>query len=684
MFLNQITEGLRDPKDNPCWKGYHPVGTKKKNGRTVPNCVPESQENVKEGAYEDGVSDGIRGEPNRRASSIYGPSTGEYDRGYQVGLQKGKEQQQARLAQVQQDSAPYEKMSDEELIQLRKDIQQRSTERQKIYSKLRGADFSFNPKRHLPANDAELKAQHAKDNKAWHIINQVLHQRGVNIDKLGESEGSKFGSIYAEQLAQQTFDINPDLKDEKEVLNLGYSIAMRELGPRARGFFRDEDFPSDFVSAYGWLQDQKQGVAEAKADPTSTWVVYNGDRVKRFKTHQGAKAYAEQHGGKVASSAHYADKIQGKQGVAEAFIAPALSAANANAEHRRQGAAGGGYRGRIDIPVHSREDYISAGRALKKAAAAAGEKIEYGLSDGVMSVFSDSMDSDALDQFIDGVLGQGVAEMRNTDDPMDDMIEDYLDYLESVDMLDKSREEEKAQLIADLESGVTHSSEIEYALSGTKWDPLNSHGVNEVSDATLTSYLSKVDADSQKHEKDPTKRSAAKRNKSVAGFARAFNKLDSRKEKTDEAQYDRGDYYNAHQGGEYGKGLAASISDHGGGNYIDKGAMDGQRGRPKKASGFSNKLPADPFGRTTGKIPASAKPKKELDPFRDIDEGDRDPGALASRAHIASQERKHQAWDEKQKQLEKEFYANHPELDDRHKTVDNLVKEFSEMLSRTK
>jgi hypothetical protein len=33
-------EGLRDPSDNPCWTGYHPVGTKKKNGRTVPNCVP--------------------------------------------------------------------------------------------------------------------------------------------------------------------------------------------------------------------------------------------------------------------------------------------------------------------------------------------------------------------------------------------------------------------------------------------------------------------------------------------------------------------------------------------------------------------------------------------------------------------------------------------------------------------
>jgi hypothetical protein len=35
---------LRDPKDNPCWTGYKPVGTKKKNGKTVPNCVPEEKQ----------------------------------------------------------------------------------------------------------------------------------------------------------------------------------------------------------------------------------------------------------------------------------------------------------------------------------------------------------------------------------------------------------------------------------------------------------------------------------------------------------------------------------------------------------------------------------------------------------------------------------------------------------------
>lgn len=39
-----VDEGLKDPEDNPCWKGYKPVGTKKKRGKVVPNCVPESIE----------------------------------------------------------------------------------------------------------------------------------------------------------------------------------------------------------------------------------------------------------------------------------------------------------------------------------------------------------------------------------------------------------------------------------------------------------------------------------------------------------------------------------------------------------------------------------------------------------------------------------------------------------------
>lgn len=38
-YDESVDESLRTK--NPCWKGYKPVGTKKKNGKTVPNCVPK-------------------------------------------------------------------------------------------------------------------------------------------------------------------------------------------------------------------------------------------------------------------------------------------------------------------------------------------------------------------------------------------------------------------------------------------------------------------------------------------------------------------------------------------------------------------------------------------------------------------------------------------------------------------
>ena len=37
-------------EEDPCWKGYKQVGMKKKGGKEVPNCVPES---VNEGHFGD-------------------------------------------------------------------------------------------------------------------------------------------------------------------------------------------------------------------------------------------------------------------------------------------------------------------------------------------------------------------------------------------------------------------------------------------------------------------------------------------------------------------------------------------------------------------------------------------------------------------------------------------------------
>jgi hypothetical protein len=43
QFVNEVKKPTGDLK-KACWTGYTAVGTKEKNGRTVPNCVPEEVE----------------------------------------------------------------------------------------------------------------------------------------------------------------------------------------------------------------------------------------------------------------------------------------------------------------------------------------------------------------------------------------------------------------------------------------------------------------------------------------------------------------------------------------------------------------------------------------------------------------------------------------------------------------
>ena len=43
QYLEEVKKPTGDLK-KACWKGYTAVGTKEKNGRTVPNCVPEEVE----------------------------------------------------------------------------------------------------------------------------------------------------------------------------------------------------------------------------------------------------------------------------------------------------------------------------------------------------------------------------------------------------------------------------------------------------------------------------------------------------------------------------------------------------------------------------------------------------------------------------------------------------------------
>ena len=75
---------------DPCWKGYKMVGTKQKNGRTVPNCVPG------------------KGVPAMKKESAQEPTEGEM---------KGKQQGMSRRAQIVKDAAKGKKSDNPDKFQ---------------------------------------------------------------------------------------------------------------------------------------------------------------------------------------------------------------------------------------------------------------------------------------------------------------------------------------------------------------------------------------------------------------------------------------------------------------------------------------------------------------------------------------------------------------------------------------
>jgi len=50
--MEPVKEAKKMKGEDPCWDSYKMIGTKNKNGKQVPNCVPESVESVKEGMFD--------------------------------------------------------------------------------------------------------------------------------------------------------------------------------------------------------------------------------------------------------------------------------------------------------------------------------------------------------------------------------------------------------------------------------------------------------------------------------------------------------------------------------------------------------------------------------------------------------------------------------------------------------
>ena len=118
--------------------------------------------------------------------------------------------------------------------------------------------------------------------------------------------------------------VNPFMK-EAAVAEAGYfdtpetEEELKKRHPNAETDVKNKD-SKDLVMPP--LKDEELTTTnEAVGISRGTWVVYDGKKEKTFKSHKGAMDYAKRHGGQVASSEYYADKIKGKKhGVNEAAI----------------------------------------------------------------------------------------------------------------------------------------------------------------------------------------------------------------------------------------------------------------------------------------------------------------------------------------------------------------------------
>ena len=108
-----------------------------------------------------------------------------------------------------------------------------------------------------------------KDGNKREPMKKAVADKKKNPFKKTTEGYTNFGAVYAEQLAQKMFDMNPDFPTKgkaDELINAAWPVAVKDLGKKRAQweFGYDEDFISDFVTAYAWLQRGDEQVAEAK------------------------------------------------------------------------------------------------------------------------------------------------------------------------------------------------------------------------------------------------------------------------------------------------------------------------------------------------------------------------------------------------------------------------------------
>ena len=192
---------------------------------------------------------------------------------------------------------PHDKdRTDHEVEMARSDLFSAAKNAQQVYSMIKDVSEE-------EGLDGWVQEKIIKANDYLNTIREYLEGKQVQ----SVTEGAEI--MYAEELAEKLFDRSPNLQNEDDILTRGFQLSKKDprIGSRVNAIFRTEDFPSDFVSYYRWIQHNhgiSSGMNESsqRGDTlvTDSLKIMRGpevtDAIKALKTVLGDREYNSRRG----------------------------------------------------------------------------------------------------------------------------------------------------------------------------------------------------------------------------------------------------------------------------------------------------------------------------------------------------------------------------------------------------
>lgn len=290
VILSEMAEAKKMKGKDPCWDGYEMIGTKKKNGKEVPNCVPKNEEvDLDEAKVGDTVSfhHELKAAPGTKMKKSGTVEKIENDTVHvKVKDKYGVKRHQIKMSDIVKEEV-------EQVDELNKDT---------VYSYSKKS-ASSSEKLHTQLGKHIRSGNAPEANKTAHKLNKRLAGQ--------ERADARLNNEEVEAVDEGRWVTPKEAKPPKSLstVSLKQLIKNKKENPGQSPFKTQDDKVKKHLGLKEQDETEEVDLDEAKGALTYTpkatkyAVIPDGKKqfVKQFDKKEDAEAHAQKHGGKVKS-----------------------------------------------------------------------------------------------------------------------------------------------------------------------------------------------------------------------------------------------------------------------------------------------------------------------------------------------------------------------------------------------